>query len=399
MNANWSSVNLGEIAQDLTAARTFTLTLDEEVVDPTISSANHRIGIAARSLGANVRVNKRIRILPGDLVFSRLHTQNGAFAFADREFQATGTFVPLAVDESRVDRQFLYWTLHVKVPSLSASDTVGRETYKTQDILALKIPLPPLAEQQRIVARIEALAAKIAEACSLRRQAVEEANVSHSRAVSAILDDARWEIRQLAEVLVEAPRNGLSPKAEVATGGRPMLRINAVSSSPTRFVDLSAFKSVEVSVEEAEPFVLRDGDVFIVRYNGDINRVAKAAIFKGRTDAIFPDKLMRLRPQSELMIPDFLVYALSCRRVREQIEEIGKTTAGQIGVSGADAKAFVVPVPPVSEQHRIVEYLDGLQAKVDALKRLQSESVAELDAMLPAILYRAFHGELVVTET
>ena len=42
----------------------------------------------------------------------------------------------------------------------------------------------------------------------------------------------------------------------------------------------------------------------------------------------------------------------------------------------------------------IVGYLDSLQAKVDALKRLQVETAAEIDALLPAILDRAFKGEL-----
>ena len=54
------------------------------------------------------------------------------------------------------------------------------------------------------------------------------------------------------------------------------------------------------------------------------------------------------------MMPDFLVFALSSRSVRTQIEELGKTTAGNIGVSGGDKQSFVVPVPPLVEQRWIV---------------------------------------------
>ena len=50
--------------------------------------------------------------------------------------------------------------------------------------------------------------------------------------------------------------------------------------------------------------------------------------------------------------------------------------------------------PPLAEQRRIVAELDALQAEVDALKRMQAETAAELDALLPAILDRAFKGEL-----
>ena len=57
-----------------------------------------------------------------------------------------------------------------------------------------------------------------------------------------------------------------------------------------------------------------------------------------------------------------------------------------------------IPFPSrlsLSEQRRIVAYLDGLQAKVDALKRLQAETATELNAILPSVLDKAFKGELV----
>jgi type I restriction enzyme S subunit len=175
-----------------------------------------------------------------------------------------------------------------------------------------------------------------------------------------------------------------------------MLRINAVSSSATRFVDMGATKQVRVSDDVAEQFMVQNDDVFIVRYNGDINRVAKPAIHKGANEShtVYPDKLLRLRPNPTKMTPDFLVFALSSRSVRRQIEELGKTTAGNIGVSGGDVMSFIIPTPPTEEQRRIVAELDALQAEVDALKRLQAETAAELDALLPAILDKAFKGEL-----
>lgn len=175
-----------------------------------------------------------------------------------------------------------------------------------------------------------------------------------------------------------------------------MLRINAVSSSPTRFVDPCAAKNVKVSDEVAAPFVLQNEDVFIVRYNGDINRVAKPAIFKSseQSNAVFPDKLIRLRPDRAKMLPDFLVFALTARSVREQVEQLGKTTAGNIGVSGANAKSFIIPVPPLPEQHLIVEELDALQAEVNELIQQQKETATEFDALLRSILDRAFKGKL-----
>ncbi len=50
--------------------------------------------------------------------------------------------------------------------------------------------------------------------------------------------------------------------------------------------------------------------------------------------------------------------------------------------------------PGVPEQRRIVTELDALQAQMDALKKLQSDTAAELDALLPSILDKAFTGNL-----
>lgn len=339
----------------------------------------------------------------GDFVYNRLFAWKGSVAVASAEHEGwfvSSEFPCFKVNHGRLDPRFLWlyfsrqkaWSEALGLSS--GSTPTSRNRLKEQELLTMKISLLPMEEQRRIVARIEELVAKMTEAFALRQQAIAEVESLVSRAASAALDDDRWETGRLGEILAESPRNGLSPKPQVETAGRPMLRINAVSSSPDCFVDLTAYKKVEVSDDEARPYVLQHEDVFIVRYNGDLNRVAKAAIFKGETNAAFPDKLMRLRPDREKMTPDFLVYALGCRRVRQQIEELGKTTAGQIGVSGTDAKSFIVPVPPLPEQYRIMSYLDSFQAKVDALRRLQGETAAELDALLPSILDKAFKGDL-----
>lgn len=61
---------------------------------------------------------------------------------------------------------------------------------------------------------------------------------------------------------------------------------------------------------------------------------------------------------------------------------------------GEKLKVLEVPIPPIPEQRRIISYLDDLKVKFAALKHLQAETGAELDASLPSILDRAFKGKL-----
>jgi len=345
-----------------------------------------------------------ILVRPGDLVVSGINAAKGAIAI----YGATNT-LPIAAtihyasyipDRKLVDVHYLWWLLRSRTFRDILLEYVpgGIKTeLRSQRLLPVPVPLPPLAEQQRIVARIDALASRIEDARRLRREAEEETQSLLQRSMEQRIDGGGWPVEELGGLLADNPRNGLGPQAVVQEGGRAMLRINAVSSSPTRFVDESAYKLVDVPEAIASGYTLVHDDVLIVRYNGDMHRVAKAAIYKQASVArpvIYPDKLMRLRPNCTRLDPDYLVYAMSSPMVRSQIEELGKTTAGQIGISGGNAKAFRIAVPPVPEQHCIVAYLDGLQAKVDALKRLQEETRQELAALLPSVLDRAFKGEL-----
>ena len=55
---------------------------------------------------------------------------------------------------------------------------------------------------------------------------------------------------------------------------------------------------------------------------------------------------------------------------------------------------FPMPYPPLEKQRRIVSYLDRIQADFLSVRRVQAETAAELDALLPSVLDRAFSGEL-----
>jgi type I restriction enzyme, S subunit len=76
------------------------------------------------------------------------------------------------------------------------------------------------------------------------------------------------------------------------------------------------------------------------------------------------------------------------------LQHIEKSTHDTRKFETAKLFATQAAVPPINDQRRIVAELDELQAEVDRLKALQAETAAEIDALLPAILDRAFKGEL-----
>ena len=402
MSKEWKNVRLGEVLSSI--ARPVAVSPDEQYRQIGIRSHGKGVFHKAPVSGLELGNKKVFWVEPGDFIVNIVFAWEGAIALmTDHESEMIGShrFPSFRAENKRLHPQFLVYFFNtpagIELLGRVSPGGAGRNrTLSKSGFLNLEIPLPPLTEQRRIVARIEALAAQIGEARRLRKEALEEAEAMVFSATCASIDEKGWQQCSLDEVLSEKPRNGLGPQPETGGEGTPMLRINAVSSSLTKFIDMTVFKMVEVSPEVAAPFAIQNDDVFIVRYNGDINRVAKPAIYKGGNaeKAVFPDKLIRLRSDRNRIDPEFLVAALSTRTVRKQVEALGKTTAGNIGVSGANARSFQLHLPPLPEQRRIVAELDALQEQVDTLKRLQSETAAELAALLPSILDRAFKGEL-----
>ena len=105
--------------------------------------------------------------------------------------------------------------------------------------------------------------------------------------------------------------------------------------------------------------------------------------------------MIRIRFDTKRIVPDFVQRMLQHLRVAGVLVDFARTTAGQYNVSLGRLRSAEIPVPPLNEQERVVGELDALQAEVDALKHVQAETAAELDALLPAILDRAFKGALV----
>jgi type I restriction enzyme S subunit len=103
---------------------------------------------------------------------------------------------------------------------------------------------------------------------------------------------------------------------------------------------------------------------------------------------------MRLRIDRSLASPEFVVLVLNSLPVRNYYRQVLKQQCGMATLNQRHVRNIPFPAVPLPEQHRIVAELDALQAQVDALKRLQAETTAELDALLPAILDKAFRGEL-----
>jgi type I restriction enzyme S subunit len=159
--------------------------------------------------------------------------------------------------------------------------------------------------------------------------------------------------------------------------------------------DPTAVKFTKAPIREDAHYWLRPGDVLISRSNAP-NLVGHAAIYDGTPHpCIYPDLLMRMRVDEKRAYPGFVIFWLRSSETRHYIGQRARGASSTMKkISQGDVREIPFPEVPLSEQRHIVDYLNGVQAQVAELKRLQSASAAELERLSGAVLARAFRGGL-----
>jgi len=136
---------------------------------------------------------------------------------------------------------------------------------------------------------------------------------------------------------------------------------------------------------------LASGDLLIVITGATVGRCS--VFTENHEPGLVSQHVAICRLPKAQVDPAFVLWGL--RGPQGQRQLLGQRYGqGKPGLNLTNIRRIELPFPPLSEQRRIVAYLDGLQAKVDSLKALQAKSAAELDALLPSILDKAFKGEL-----
>jgi type I restriction enzyme S subunit len=262
-----------------------------------------------------------------------------------------------------------------------------------QRLAGQRSPLPdlpePLSNQRRIVARIEELAAKIEQANALRQQAsAETATVMKSVMLHIFRPSAQHPEVPLDSVCADIIDN-LHSNPVYSDDGVPCVRSPDVGWGKLRLA--TALKTSEEEyvrrTVRGEP---RTDDIVLVREGGG---TGKAAIVEEGQRFSLGQRVMLLRPDSDRVLPKFFLHQLLSPAIyEEQILTLLKGSASPHLNIGALRK-FRFYLPSLSEQQRMVNYLDDLEVKMEPLARLQAETAAELDALLPSILDKAFMGE------
>lgn len=263
------------------------------------------------------------------------------------------------------------------------------------------IPLPPLAEQQRIVDRIESLFVKLDEA----RQKAQDALDSFETRKAAILHKAfngeltaqwrkehgvgmeSWENVSVSEIC-HSLKYGTAKKSS-SEGTVVVIRMGNLQDGEISWDDL-AYSNDE---EDIEKYKLVPGDVLFNRTNSPA-LVGKTSIYRGEYPAIYAGYLIKLDYDRSRVIGDYLNYSLNTVSAKEYCNSVKTDGVNQSSINAKKIGAYIFAMPQIDEQAEIVRLLNDLLIKEQQAKEAAEGVMEQIDLIKKSILARAFRGEL-----
>jgi type I restriction enzyme S subunit len=262
----------------------------------------------------------------------------------------------------------------------------GRQRLNADDLALTELPVPPLAEQKRIVELLDAATARVIELTTCYEQARTCANNLFASALRDALEcNPDWLVKTIDDV--SEISYGYTESAKNEAVGPKFLRITDIKDRGVNWDDVPFCPIDEVQLNRHR---LEDGDIVFARTGAT---TGKSFLVTRPPLAVCASYLIRLRIDNKMVSPDFLNLNFQTSAYWKQVND-GMSGAAQGGFNATKLGALEIPVPPLEEQKRIVARLDSMKAKT-------SEMVAAYDARLNAarnlrqsILEAAFAGEL-----
>ena len=323
----------------------------------------------------------------------------------DREMRIQNHIHRLRRYNDSICTKFYYYVMqHYKMNNLIRGQGIGLEGFSSKRLHSLVVPYPPIAEQLRIVGIVDlafetlkqidtlqsqyqdnlaTLKSKIIDAgiqgklteqlpedgtaeelyqqIQQEKLALEKAGkIKKSKPLPPISDEEKpfdipdnWKWVSVGDVCTNI-QYGTSKKSS-ETGKMPVIRMGNLQGGKIVY-DKLAYTSDD---NEIAKYPLEINDLLFNRTNS-MELVGKTAIYKGEMPAIYAGYLVRITPLS--LVSDYLNYVMQTKYYWDYCRIVRIDANGQSNINAEKLKRFVFPLPPLTEQKRIVAKLEELLA-------------------------------------
>ncbi len=360
----------------------------------------------------------------GDVLFAKITPcmENGKGAFVRQlptryAFGSTEFHVLRA--GNKVDGQFLYYaTFNPVYRAYAAENMVGAAGQKRVSSRFLKdtrLFLPPLPEQQRIAAYLDASCASIDAAVAAKCQQLETLDALRKSIIQRAVTRGISEGVKLESTgnawMAQIPRGWkvvcLKRIAEIQGGltlgkqyegpliERPYLRVGNVQDG---HLDLADVSLIELPASVAKGVELRPGDVLMTE-GGDLDKLGRGYLWKGEIPGcLHQNHIFAVRCFLHKLKPMFLAYLTASKYGRDYFEATGKKTTNLACTNATKVGEFPIPLPRLTEQEAICAYLEGKLSEVKGIVSSIEYQIATLTAYRKSLIHECVTGQRRVTE-
>jgi type I restriction enzyme, S subunit len=305
--------------------------------------------------------------------------RDGTFAFSNH---MTRIRAAESIDAAFLAHQ-LHWLWMRGLFRSLLSHHVNQASVATHTLLGVSVRLASLSEQQRVVAAIEELFSRL-DAAQISLARARKQLVRLRSAALAFGIDGDWPVKQVGEIARTSSGGTPSRKQPEYFGGS----IPWVKSGELRDGRVSSTEETitELGLAESSAKIVERGTLLIALYGAT---VGKLGILE--KDAATNQAVCAIKPDAPEMVP-YLWYVL--RRKRDELIAAGQGGA-QPNISQQILRRLLIPVPPLADQHRIVEELERQLSIIDAMEQRIDVALRRGTALRLSILEQAFSGKLV----
>lgn len=310
-------------------------------------------------------------------------------------------------DINGINQKYLLWVLNSEFAQLQMKDST---ISTTQPKLALfrieniEIPIPPLAEQQRIVERIESLFAKLDEAKEKAQTVLDsfetrKAAILHKAFTGELT--AKW--REAHGVGMESWES--VPLSNVCTvNPKKVDTKNLPDELEVSFFPMPALSEIYGEITEPQTRPLKDvrngftnfseGDVVFAKITPCMENGKSAVIGKLINGIGFGTTEFFVLRCSDKLYNRFVYHLVRGKSFRDKAKAVMTGAVGQQRVPKSFLENYLLHLPEVDEQKEIVRILDDFFAKEQQAKEAAEAVLDQIDLMKKSILARALRGEL-----
>ena len=336
---------------------------------------------------------KCTEIFEGDCLISRLPDPVGRTCI----IPDTNSRMITAVDCTiiRFDRKtiipalFVYFSLSKEYQSQINSQISGatRQRVSRNNLGQIELPLPPLPEQQRIVAILDEAFAAIAKAKANAEQNLKNAKELFDSYLQSVFANKGedWEEKVLSEIC--EVKDGTHDSPKYLKHGIPFITQKNIRPNGLTFTDTKY-----ISESDHNKFYKRSnvayGDILISMIGA--NRGMACIVDDSR---IFSIKNVGLIKPSNHILPPFLLYYLKSSHAMRYVKY--KSNGGAQEFVGLTAlRGFPISFPPLNIQKHLVKQLDVISDETKKLEAIYQKKISDLEELKKSILQKAFNGGL-----